>query len=54
MVSSLKKNQELLAERPTWLFYSSPLGRGDPLNPALINSNRATQRLFMVLSTCRN
>ncbi len=30
-VSFLKKNQNLLAERPTWLFYSGPLGKGDPL-----------------------
>jgi menaquinone-dependent protoporphyrinogen oxidase len=33
-VSFLKKNQSLLAEKPTWLFYSGPLGKGDPLELA--------------------
>ena len=30
-VSFLKKNQNLLAERPIWLFYSGPLVKGDAL-----------------------
>ena len=30
-VSFLKKTQKLLAERPTWLFSSGPLGKGDPV-----------------------
>jgi menaquinone-dependent protoporphyrinogen oxidase len=30
-VSFLKKNQKKLATMPVWLFYSGPLGKGDPL-----------------------
>jgi len=47
MVSFLKKKQNLLAERPTWLFYSGPLGKGDPLQ--LVKGQRFPKSLQPVI-----
>ena len=46
-VSFLKKNQTLLAERPTWLFYSGPLGKGDALE--LVKGQRFPKSLKPVI-----
>lgn len=46
-VSFLKKNQKLLAEKPTWLFYSGPLGKGDPLE--LVKGQRFPKSLKSVI-----
>jgi menaquinone-dependent protoporphyrinogen oxidase len=46
-VSFLKKNQNLLAEKPTWLFYSGPLGKGDALE--LVKGQRFPKSLKPVI-----
>ena len=46
-VSFLKKNQNLLAERPIWLFYSGPLGKGDALE--LVKGQRFPKPLKPVI-----
>jgi menaquinone-dependent protoporphyrinogen oxidase len=46
-VSFLKKNQKLLAERPIWLFYSGPLGKGDALE--LVKGQRFPKPLKPVI-----
>ncbi len=46
-VSFLKKKQNLLAEKPTWLFYSGPLGKGDPLQ--LVKGKRFPKSLKPVI-----
>ena len=46
-VAFLKKNQKLLAERPIWLFYSGPLGKGDALE--LVKGQRFPKSLKPVI-----
>ena len=42
-VSFLQKKQGLLAEKPTWLFYSGPLGKGEALE--LVKGQRCPKSL---------
>ncbi len=51
MVSFLKRRQNLLAERPTWLFYSGPLGKGNPLE--LVKGQRFPKSLQPVIDHIR-
>jgi menaquinone-dependent protoporphyrinogen oxidase len=47
VVSFLKKRQELLAEKPTWIFSSGPLGEGDPVE--LLKGERFPKSLQPVI-----
>jgi menaquinone-dependent protoporphyrinogen oxidase len=47
MVSFLKKRQPQLAEKPTWLFYSGPLGKGDALQ--LVKGQRYPKALQPII-----
>lgn len=50
-VAFLKKNQKLLAEKPTWLFYSGPLGKGDALE--LVKGQRFPKALKPVIDNIK-
>jgi menaquinone-dependent protoporphyrinogen oxidase len=50
-VSFLKKNKGLLAELPTWLFSSGPLGKGDPVQ--LLKGQRFPKALQPIIEAVR-
>jgi len=49
--SFLKKNKGLLAELPTWLFSSGPLGKGDPVQ--LLKGQRFPKALQPIIEAVR-
>jgi menaquinone-dependent protoporphyrinogen oxidase len=50
-ISFLNKRQNLLAEHPTWLFSSGPLGKGDPVD--LLKGERFPKALQPVVDRIR-
>lgn len=50
-VAFLKTNEKLLAERPTWLFPSGPLGKGDPVQ--LLKGQRFPKALQPIIDRIR-
>jgi menaquinone-dependent protoporphyrinogen oxidase len=45
--SFLKKNQDILSQKPSWIFYSGPLGKGDALQ--LVKGQRNPKSLQTVI-----
>lgn len=50
-VAFLKKNEKLLAQSPTWLFSSGPLGKGDPVQ--LLKGERFPKSLQPVIEAIK-
>jgi menaquinone-dependent protoporphyrinogen oxidase len=51
LVSFLKKRQDVLVEKPTWLFSSGPLGKGDPVE--LLKGQRFPRSLQLTIESIR-